>query len=47
LNNGWKENLEKLKEKGYQLIWQTGKLIIGNFIQHPTSSIHPNQRIHF
>ena len=26
LNNAWKENLEKLKEKGYQLIWQTGKL---------------------
>jgi UDP-N-acetylglucosamine--N-acetylmuramyl-(pentapeptide) pyrophosphoryl-undecaprenol N-acetylglucosamine transferase len=26
LNNGWKDNLEKLKEKGYQLIWQTGKL---------------------
>ncbi len=26
LNNGWKENLEKVKEKGYQLIWQTGKL---------------------
>ncbi|OCA71136.1 undecaprenyldiphospho-muramoylpentapeptide beta-N-acetylglucosaminyltransferase [Chryseobacterium arthrosphaerae] len=26
LNNGWKENLEKLKGKGYQLIWQTGKL---------------------
>lgn len=26
LNNGWKENLEKLKEKRYQLIWQTGKL---------------------
>ncbi|MCS3867557.1 UDP-N-acetylglucosamine:LPS N-acetylglucosamine transferase [Chryseobacterium ginsenosidimutans] len=26
LNNGWKENLDKLKEKGYQLIWQTGKL---------------------
>lgn len=26
LNNGWKENLEKLKAKGYQLIWQTGKL---------------------
>jgi len=25
LNNGWKENLENLKEKGYQLIWQTGK----------------------
>ncbi|KQT24527.1 UDP-N-acetylglucosamine--N-acetylmuramyl-(pentapeptide) pyrophosphoryl-undecaprenol N-acetylglucosamine transferase [Chryseobacterium sp. Leaf405] len=26
LNNGWKNNLENLKEKGYQLIWQTGKL---------------------
>lgn len=26
LNNGWKDNLEHLKEKGYQLIWQTGKL---------------------
>lgn len=26
LNNGWKENLEKIEEKGYQLIWQTGKL---------------------
>lgn len=26
LNNGWKENLENVKQKGYQLIWQTGKL---------------------
>ena len=26
LNNGWKDNLDKLAEKGYQLIWQTGKL---------------------
>lgn len=26
LNNGWKDNLDKLEEKGYQLIWQTGKL---------------------
>ncbi len=26
LNNGWKENLDQLKGKGYQLIWQTGKL---------------------
>jgi UDP-N-acetylglucosamine--N-acetylmuramyl-(pentapeptide) pyrophosphoryl-undecaprenol N-acetylglucosamine transferase len=25
LNNGWKENLESIKQKGYQLIWQTGK----------------------
>jgi UDP-N-acetylglucosamine--N-acetylmuramyl-(pentapeptide) pyrophosphoryl-undecaprenol N-acetylglucosamine transferase len=26
LNNGWKNNLDQVKEKGYQLIWQTGKL---------------------
>ena len=26
LNNGWKDNLDKLKEKDYQLIWQTGKM---------------------
>lgn len=26
LNNGWKAHLENLKDKGYQLIWQTGKL---------------------
>jgi UDP-N-acetylglucosamine--N-acetylmuramyl-(pentapeptide) pyrophosphoryl-undecaprenol N-acetylglucosamine transferase len=26
LNNGWTENLEKLIENGFQLIWQTGKL---------------------
>ncbi|MDO5616557.1 MAG: undecaprenyldiphospho-muramoylpentapeptide beta-N-acetylglucosaminyltransferase, partial [Cruoricaptor ignavus] len=26
LNNAWKDNLDKLKESGYQLIWQTGKL---------------------
>jgi len=25
LNNGWKDNLDKLKEKNYQLVWQTGK----------------------
>lgn len=25
LNNGWLKNLEQVKEKGYQLIWQTGK----------------------
>jgi UDP-N-acetylglucosamine--N-acetylmuramyl-(pentapeptide) pyrophosphoryl-undecaprenol N-acetylglucosamine transferase len=40
LNNGWKDNLEKLKEKEYQLIWQTGKLDYNELtasIQHPTS----------
>lgn len=26
LNNGWKQNIEKVREKGYQLIWQSGKL---------------------
>lgn len=26
LNDGWKENLEKLEKSDYQLIWQTGKL---------------------
>lgn len=26
LNNGWKENINQILEKDYQLIWQTGKL---------------------
>ncbi len=26
LNNAWKDNLQKLGESGYQLIWQSGKL---------------------
>ncbi len=26
INNGWKENIAKIEEKNYQLIWQTGKL---------------------
>ena len=26
VNNGWKENIDKIAEKDYQLIWQTGKL---------------------
>ena len=40
LNNGWKDNLEKLKERNYQLIWQTGKLDYNELtssIQHPAS----------
>jgi UDP-N-acetylglucosamine--N-acetylmuramyl-(pentapeptide) pyrophosphoryl-undecaprenol N-acetylglucosamine transferase len=32
LNNGWKENLESIKQKGYQLIWQTGKLDYRNIV---------------
>ena len=50
LNNGWKENLDQLKDKGYQLIWQTGKLdykeivdscqlsVDGNSNQQPTTN---------
>lgn len=37
LNNGWKDNLDKLKEKDYQLIWQTGKTDFAEII----SSIQP------
>lgn len=27
LNNGWKENIDRILEKDYQLVWQTGKQI--------------------
>lgn len=40
LNNGWKLNLENLKEKGYQLIWQTGTLDykdLSSYLQLPAS----------
>ena len=37
LNNGWKDNLDKLKEKDYQLIWQTGKTDFAEI----TSSLQP------
>ena len=39
LNNGWKENLENVKAKGYQLIWQTGKLDYKNILEE-TKDIH-------
>ena len=32
LNNGWKDALETIKEKDYQLIWQTGKLDYKNIV---------------
>ena len=38
LNNGWKDNLDKLKEKGYQLIWQTGKTDYQQIISDVTLS---------
>lgn len=33
LNNAWKDNLEKVLEKDYQLIWQTGKLDYQNLLK--------------
>ncbi|WP_423975321.1 undecaprenyldiphospho-muramoylpentapeptide beta-N-acetylglucosaminyltransferase [Kaistella sp.] len=39
LNNGWKENLEKLIEKNFQLIWQTGKLDYKNLKEETKSQI--------
>ncbi len=38
LNNGWKDNFEKLKEKDYQLIWQTGKTDYQQIISDVTLS---------
>jgi len=42
LNNAWKENLENLKEKGYQLIWQTGKLDYKEIIESCQLSVDEN-----
>ena len=39
LNNGWKENINKVLEKNYQLIWQTGKLDYKNILEE-TKDIH-------
>lgn len=38
LNNGWKDNFDKLIEKGYQLIWQTGKTDYQQIISDVTLS---------
>lgn len=38
LNNGWKENLENIKQKSYQLIWQTGKTDYQQIISNVTLS---------
>lgn len=38
LNNGWKDNFDKLTEKGYQLIWQTGKTDYQQIISDVTLS---------
>ncbi|WP_210148423.1 undecaprenyldiphospho-muramoylpentapeptide beta-N-acetylglucosaminyltransferase [Chryseobacterium scophthalmum] len=44
LNNGWKENLDQLKEKGYQLIWQTGKLDYKEIIDSCQLSVDGNNQ---
>ncbi|MGO4707642.1 undecaprenyldiphospho-muramoylpentapeptide beta-N-acetylglucosaminyltransferase [Chryseobacterium sp. 2TAF14] len=44
LNNGWKENLENLKEKGYQLIWQTGKLDYKEIVDSCQLSVDGNSQ---
>lgn len=45
LNNGWKENLENLKQKGYQLIWQTGKSPLSPEGEKIPSELEQNFRI--
>ncbi|WP_426475443.1 undecaprenyldiphospho-muramoylpentapeptide beta-N-acetylglucosaminyltransferase [Chryseobacterium balustinum] len=44
LNNGWKENLDQLKEKGYQLIWQTGKLDYKEIVDSCQLSVDGNNQ---
>lgn len=44
LNNGWKENLDQLKEKGYQLIWQTGKLDFKEIVDSCQLSVDGNNQ---
>ena len=39
MNNGWKENINQVLEKDYQLIWQTGKLDYKNILEE-TKDIH-------
>ena len=39
LNNGWKEDINQVLEKDYQLIWQTGKLDYKNILEE-TKDIH-------
>lgn len=44
LNNAWNENLDRLKEKGYQLIWQTGKLDYKEIVDGHQLSVDGNNR---
>lgn len=40
LNHAWEDNLDKLKDKGYQLIWQTGKTDYQNILDRLQSDNH-------
>ncbi len=45
LNNGWKDNLDKLREKDYQLIWQTGKTDFENILSEVGSRKSEDENI--
>lgn len=45
LNNGWKDNFDKLKEKDYQLIWQTGKTDFENILSEVGSQKSEDENI--
>ncbi len=45
LNNGWKDNFDKLIEKGYQLIWQTGKTDFENILSEVGSRKSEDENI--
>ena len=45
LNNGWKDNFNKLKEKDYQLIWQTGKTDFENILSEVGSRKSEDENI--
>lgn len=45
LNNGWKENLDKLREKDYQLIWQAGKTDFENILSEVGSRKSEDENI--
>ena len=45
LNNAWKEHLDKIIEKDYQLIWQTGKTDYQNILSETETKQHRNIHI--
>nr|WP_234109417.1 undecaprenyldiphospho-muramoylpentapeptide beta-N-acetylglucosaminyltransferase [Chryseobacterium sp. R2A-55] len=45
LNNGWKENLDQIIAKDFQLIWQTGKTDFKTIQQETQTKLHRNIQI--